>query len=296
MKLPRRAPDQPDLRHQDERQRHLRDDKRFAQPAALVDSAPRLPWRSSSMSGRDMRNAGSSAKPSGAQQRKRDADAEDAAVQTHLAEAVDVGLTNRMAISPHHASTNPDGARGTIEVTRLSIMQLPHLLRRARAECRSHGQLAPARRGLREDDARDVRARDAEHDDGDQREQIDDGVDVRAEQLQQGAHDHAGFRVGQRIVGLELTCDGCEIGLGLLERKPGFSTAVTYNLRSSRRLRSRSRTIGVTASIVLKMPLLAVGRQHADDRVGTAVDRERLADRVLCGRELASARRRGSRR
>ena len=39
---------------------------------------------------------------------------------------------------------------------------------------------------------------------------------------------------------------------------PGFSTAVTNSRRSSRLSRSRSRTIGVTASIVLKMPEPAV--------------------------------------
>ena len=88
MEPPRRAADEADLRHQDERQRHLRDDERLAQPppfrrlgaaialAQLVHIGPRHAQR------RQQREA------QRRHERQRDAHRKDAAVQGHFGEAV----------------------------------------------------------------------------------------------------------------------------------------------------------------------------------------------------------------
>ena len=119
---PRRAPDQADLHHQNQRQRDLRHDERFAQPAAarrfgapvalaqLVHVGPRHAQR------RQQR------KSQRRQQRQHDADGEHAAVQAHIAEAFDAraGEPNRRR-GPTRPGTSP-AAPAIDEVTRLSIM------------------------------------------------------------------------------------------------------------------------------------------------------------------------------
>ena len=156
--------------------------------------------------------------------------------------------------------------------------ELPDLLRAACPESRSDGELAPARCGLCEDDARDVRARDAEHDDRDEREQIHDSVDVGAEQLEQRPHDDACACVGDREVGLQLVGDRRKVCLRLLERdarfqqrchkKPAIVAAAAFAIEDDR-------PYGIERP---EDAPVEVGRQHAHDRVRAAIDRDDSAN------------------
>ena len=188
-----------------------------------------------------------------------------------------------MAISPHHASRSPTTPAAD-ECDEALDHELPHLLQPARAERRADGELAASRRCMREDDARHVRARDAEHDERNRRQQIDDGVDVGAEQLEEGPHHDAGFCVGDREVGLELARNGGEIGFGLFDlhaglehrgdEQPAIVAAVALAIEHDR-------------SDEVDRPEDApadIGWQDADDRVRAAVDRKGFANRVVrCG-------------
>ena len=217
----------------------------------------------------------------GADERRHDAKDDDAGVELHVPEARRGGWEQRDE-KTHEPCARGDtrDAAGDREHDGLD-QQLPHQAPAAAAERRANREFVPARDAPRDEQARDVRARE-QHEHRDRAEQRPHRRPERpgpalGDRLDVDAVAAVGFRIRGRQrfrQRLELVAHGHEIAAWTkpADRVDAHMVAAIEEIR----------VVGFDADGLVHRVVAAVVegvRQHADDDVRVAVERERLADR-----------------
>ena len=149
---------------------------------------------------------------------------EHAAVQSDLIGARDAGRGKRgqRACGPER---DQQAAGGAEQAERRALGQhLPHQLLSIRANRRAQGELTQPAGAVRQQEVRDVRARDEQDDDDRRAEQKDDRPRFADHRFEERIHLHALIGVARRELLLEARGNGFDLGARLLHRHAVLQT------------------------------------------------------------------------